>query len=215
VALENTSCEAVPLENVSRLQVLLLFSGQIKNWNQFGPYFPDLPVVLCMRHGGSGTHATLENGVFRGDAVMVTNSVPVAPNYIWHHTSSTDLTDSCIEAYPGAVGYIDADKALGIDDTGHIHQMKYQGVEPTRGKIVNCEYNYWAAQNVFYDPDCVETAGDYPSAVRTQIVTDLIAYASDENNLTQALFGERAKFWATQGEMKCAKANDYAYPQVK
>jgi ABC-type phosphate transport system substrate-binding protein len=195
--------------------VLLLFSGQIKNWNQFGPYFPNLPVVLCMRHGGSGTHATLENGVFRGDAVMVTNTVPVGPNYIWHHTSSTDLTDSCVETNAGSIGYVDADKALGIDDTGHIHQMKYQGVEPTRGKIVNCEYNYWAAQNIFWDPDCIETAGDYPSAVRTQIVNDLMAYAADSANLTPALFGERAKFWATQAEMNCAKANDYAYPQVK
>ncbi len=202
VALTDTKCESVPLENLSRLMALHLFSGQITNWNQFGPSFPSLPVVLCMRHGGSGTHATLETAVFRGDAIIKTISTP---NFAWHHKSSTDLTDSCVDDFAGAVGYVDADKVLNVDDMGNTHQMKYQGVEPARNKIAYGNYNFWGAQHMFYDPSCV-------TGVQLTLAQDIISYAGNGLYLTEALFGETAKYWATSSEMQVSKSDDYAYP---
>lgn len=69
-----TKCMEQPIDNISRLQALLIFSGQVNNWKSFGPWYPDLPIVQCMRHAGSGTHATLDKAIFRGDRGMITST---------------------------------------------------------------------------------------------------------------------------------------------
>ena len=55
------------MSNITRAMAVLLFSGEIANWNQFGSNFPDLVVTLCYRHAGSGTAATLDYSVVRGN----------------------------------------------------------------------------------------------------------------------------------------------------
>ena len=52
--------------NITRLMAVLLFSGHIDNWNELGAGYPDQHVTLCMRHSGSGAHATLDYAVVRG-----------------------------------------------------------------------------------------------------------------------------------------------------
>lgn len=207
VALADTECLAMPIDNFTRLMAILLFKNDsITNWDQFGPWYPSLDIVKCMRHAGSGTHATLDLAVMRRDGVPHATSNPIAPGMIWHYVSSSDLLD-CVEFYPGAVGYADADKLMGTDDTGNIHILKYQGVEPVREKIKNCEYNFWATQWVYWDAAEVEGLG------LTNLVNDLMTYAGDPLNLTYENIGYRADFWAAQSEMSCKKDNDFAYPR--
>lgn len=217
IDLSMTRCDKRPLKNVSRLMALHIFSDQVQDWSEFGPSFPALPIVKCMRHGGSGTHQTLINTVFRGDAVVHSISRSTGPNFVWHYTSSSDLTRDCVAYYDGAIGYVDADKVMyrskiaGSQEPNGgslgIHQLMYQGIEPSRMAVAGGKYNFWAAQNCFADfTNCVT------DPIEQDILTQLMTYAADPANLTFPIFGQRAYFWATQGEMNVTKANEFAYP---
>jgi hypothetical protein len=201
-------CEAQPMKHISRLMVLHIFSDQVQNWQDFGPSFPDLPIVKCMRHGGSGTHQTLIDTVFRGDALLKNVTRATGPNFIWHYTSSSDLTRDCVAFYDGAIGYVDADKVMFRSKIADgIHQLMYQGVAPSRNDVANGKYNFWAAQQCFLD----STRGCYgPEDLN---IIDLIqTKAGDPTFLNVAGFGQRAYFWATQDEMKVTKSSGIAYP---
>jgi hypothetical protein len=208
VNLNQTRCEGMPINNVTQTMVQQIFSGQVTNWSDFGPYYDtcDDPgndaILRLMRHAGSGTHATLDLGVMKG-VQLITNSVP---NVTWHFTSSSDLTKACTD-FRNAIAYADADKLLdfkgiGATDPG-CHMVMFNGVEPTRSKIVNGEYEFWAAQNVYYD-----LARDYTDANLANLRGLLEAFSSNAANLTVATLGNAAKFWAAQDEMLVEKLSD-------
>jgi len=214
VDVAGTTCEFVPLDNLSRLQAMLIFSDTVQNWNEFGKAYPDMTIYKCMRHAGSGTHATLTKAVFR-QKYNIATSMRVAQDdvfpTVWHYRSSSDLAGDCVDALSGAVGYVDADKQMG-KDYGNSHTMKFEGIEPTRMKIKNGEYSFWAEQNVFYDPDC---AGDNTSETGLTIISALIDFAKDSSNLREDNFGDTAFFWATKAEMKYTREGDvdqYPHP---
>jgi hypothetical protein len=221
--LSGTTCTQMPIDNLSRLQAILIFSNKVNNWREFGPWYPDLPIVQCMRHAGSGTHATLEIGVFRGDAnvwdttiggasptwTVLQSTESTDPNgsepVVWHYESSTDLTEDCLDFYYGAVGYIDADKILGNDTVNSCHEVKFEGVEPTREKVKFGEYSFWAGQKCFWDTGAIST-------VQANLATALMDFAKDPANLNNVDFGQKANFWATDNEMTVSKSSDAAYP---
>ena len=213
-------CVKKPLKNLSRIKLVAIFSGAVTKWSDFGPAFDvvaghdDLPgpsgwngphdaqdyvdndtIVACMRHAGSGTHATMENVVMRSDASLINKT---DCDRVFHYRSSSDLTEDCVQRFPGSIGYVDADKILGKDDTQNIHVIKYQGVSPNRFTIANCEYPFFAEQQTFYDPDCVDNDLD-------TLADDLNAFAAIAANLNDDDFGAKADFWATQDELLCSK----------
>ncbi len=210
VALSDTRCEGVPIDNLTQAMVQQIFDGTVTNWSDFGPYYDNCnnpgndAILRCMRHAGSGTHATIDLAVMRG-AQLLTNSVP---NVTWHFASSSDLT-KCVTDFENAVGYADADKLLDFSgiggDVNGAHLVKYNGVEPTRTKIVNGEYEFWAAQNVYYD-----LARDFSDANLANLRALLESYSSNPANLTTATLGNAAKFWAAQDEMQVEKATDFS-----
>jgi len=204
VALENTYCKEVPVQNVTQTMARNIFSERVNNWSDFGPEYPDCPIVRCMRHAGSGTHATFDLAVMQG-IDMAGVSTPFST---WHYESSTDLT-KCVTDTPCAIGYVDVDKLLGFDyddmAAGALgaHMAKYNGVSATRRNIVYGLYEFWAAQWVFYNPL------DFPAGSgMAQIRADMATFSSDEDNLTTAELGNAALFWAAQAEMKVSRAGD-------
>ena len=221
-----TRCEQMPIDNLSRLMVLQIFSSEnaawLDRWNQFGPWYPDAGIVRCMRCAGSGTHATFDLQVFRGDATIMGTSVY---GRFYHDESSSDLV-KCIRddgwassfgptPWAGynidgtddvryAVGYADADKSLSRTDLSNLHIVKYQGVEPVRPKIENNEYNFWAAQTLYWDPVEIDNAG------LTNLLTALRAAAN--NAAFVDTLDPQSMFWTTQGAMSCQKVDASAQP---
>ena len=239
VALSDTRCEAMPLDNVNDVMVGQIFSGQVTLWKDFGPYFDcpidadgdgeyddDQAIIVGMRHGGSGTHATMDDLVqpytlattdaYLGNLMVGDSAYPQGYNRV-HFTSSSDLTEFVAD-FAGAIGYVDADKLLGYDDLvdgiadgpteyydeadGIIgaHLVKYNGVEPTRQKILNGEYGFWAAQHVYYDES------EFATTPMATLLSNLEDYSSDAANLTTATLGATANFWAAQSEMTVKKS---------
>ncbi len=122
------------VDHINRQQAMLLFSGNVYNYNQFGPGFPNKKVVLCMRHAGSGTHATLDKAILRGDRSLPTEQAlsvppPVKAPGVMFHESSSDLM-KCVQnngdyslTNAGAIGYADSDKPVGTITAAGLETM--------------------------------------------------------------------------------------------
>jgi hypothetical protein len=205
--------------NLSRTQAVNLFAGKVKTWNQLKGYEAiTRKVVLCLRHAGSGTHATLDTVVFRGDNLDIIQdenaflpATNVAP-YAYFYQSSSDLY-TCVATNAGkgntfanlqygAVGYADADAVIA-----DAHQMKYQGVPAidkaniAAGKndyINKGSYDFWSAQNVYLQ-----------NADNTPFVAKMMDFA--ENNIPEAKYG----IWTKKSALLVDKALDTNIPVMK
>ncbi|MEW6380215.1 MAG: hypothetical protein AB1611_11505 [bacterium] len=203
----NTAIET-EVSNLTRLQAVLIFARKAFVWSDFGPTtYPVKDIVACLRHAGSGTHATLDNVVFR------TDTWPLATTEddwgVWFNDGSSDMM-RCIEQNGGfstdtaaAVGYADADQLVGTSSYPHVYALNYMGASAAKENITNCVYDFWAEQHLY---ECNPN-----DSVTHPIVLQLIAYASNPANLPAS----KAAYWATQSEMLCEKANCRAYPQFK
>ena len=211
----------VPVDNLSRLMAVTLYSQQVLNWNEFLPAGSDLdlPVVLCLRHAGSGTAATLNAAVMRGAAKLPTEEVSTNDMaYMWGFSPQTWFNKGssdamkCAGRRAGAIAYADADKCTGdclsnIDKYGLLKPLSYQGVDPTADTIRNGQYIFWSAQWLYPDPDVDDTTSD--------IIEAMVAFASDGHNMPGAdktPIEGKAKYWAAQGNMRVYKQTDFSFP---
>ncbi len=193
--------KAVPFDNMSRLMATSLYSGQVSNWNEFDPSLPPQRVTLCLRHAGSGTAATLDAAVMRGDYNLVikeyTGSNASRPK-IYFNNGSSDMV-KCVGENFGAVGYADADKC--VSGCSGVKSMTYQGVAANSTNIKNGQYDFWAAQWLYNNE-----IGDTKA-----LIDELVLFASDEANLPSS----KAEYWASQDAMNWEKADDFQYPKQK
>jgi hypothetical protein len=197
---------ATGVTNLTRLQALMIYSGKAWYWDDFGPTYPNKTMVACLRHAGSGTHATLAAAVMRGDWPLVSYE-KTSNNYIWFNDGSSDMM-KCVDQNGGqstsgyaAIGYADSDY---LDARPGVYvnasAVDYNGVSAVKDNIVNGVYSFWSAQWLF---ECAD--GD---ATLETWIDDLATFASDATNLPAS----KANYWATQSEMNVTKANDFAMP---
>jgi len=219
----NTTLTSALNGNLTRSMAVLLFSGQITNWNQFGTSFPSLAVVQCMRHAGSGTHATLDYAVMEGNGWGATPSA--LENATWdswydntqptiYFNDSTGTEQSCIDSNVGAIGYYDADKA---DSTTHLVsgkpntiQLAYQGVYPSATAVAYGIYDFWTIENAYYNPTQLTSDG------LTSFVTGtngVLPYVSGNVPSTETAFWVDTNPSSTQTHLHVAKASDQSYIQ--
>jgi hypothetical protein len=202
---------AAPLNNLTRTQALNLFSGKVYDWGQlngFGAY-AGKGVQLCFRHAGSGTHATIDKAVMRGDLALVKDE---AVNYLagiltdayfyQSSDSSSGGMKQCIETNGGngvggdyiAIGYLDADAAA----TANMHQLKYQGASATDTEIANGSYDFWSAQNVY-----LKTADN------STVVQKMMSFAAA--NIPSA----KAGIWVKANDLNVQKLSDTSIPVLQ
>ncbi|MBN1906200.1 MAG: hypothetical protein JW927_14000 [Deltaproteobacteria bacterium] len=229
----------VPYDNMTRLMATSIFSGQVANWSAFNPSNPnaDMPVIVCMRHAGSGTVATLDAAVMRGDYSLVKNEVPyddedvldgIAPA-IYFNDGSSDMmrcvggagNRSGYDPYTGvgAVGYADGDKVIMSDGTlpapnniaGEYHDAANYGDV----KLMTWQGEMPTRSNIVngvYDFWAAQWLYASPAdSGAGSLVRALDAYASNPENIPAS----KAAFWAAQGEMKVEKFTDFSYPKFK
>ncbi len=222
------------LSNITPLQAKLLFSGQVNYWETLGidkgvSGVADTKVTLCMRHAGSGTHATLDHAVLHKDAALVTAEDYDGTNgaITWFNRESSDLarcmsydgSDGFNDPTAYAVGYLDSDKCgsgsgpyVGGKCDGLV-RLTYAGAEGNRDNITTGAYDFWASQWLYYSETEMENLGMI-TAGGLNMVEDLYDFASDHNNL-ETYLASKADFWATDDVMKVTKATDFVIPSVK
>jgi ABC-type phosphate transport system substrate-binding protein len=192
-------------DNLTRTQAINLFAGNINNWTKL-PGFDsadaaNLGVQICLRHAGSGTHATLDKAVFRGDANIKKTAVTIgtaAKAYFFQSSSSTKTAEpgmlQCIESNGNrtsgyvAVGYLDAD---AVDDD--MLQLKYQGVAATSENIIKGAYDFWSQQTLY-------------ALNNTNAVKSLTGYASTD------IPNSKEGVWVPAADLKVTKSTDESIP---
>jgi len=205
------SSTATTITNMTRLMATLLFSGQVSTWDQLGQYFTAQPVVVCLRHAGSGTHATLDNAVMTAgqtgwgsSLVTAQNSDSTNPPVVWFNNASGDemncingdTTSSTSGSLIGAVGYSDADASAGAN----VVELKYNGIFPVRSALRDGIYDFYAIAHYY-----TNNAND---AAHNKLAKDMVVWAENPANMAPA----KANYWATVAEMQYYKSSDTAYP---
>jgi hypothetical protein len=217
----------VPVTNLSRMEIIQIYEGQAYNWTDLGSnYTASLPIVACLRHAGSGTHATLDLGVLHeswtpGGLVTTScnNNLPSdpmctgagaanTPPTVFFNNGSSDEAN-CVNGKgtwsgAGAIGYIDADYILNLSPAfggngtyGNMYQVMYNGEVANAFNIENGVYdNFFSDQHVYY-----QSGAD-------SFITGLCSFAQNEANIPTA----EATWWATDCQMTYTKATDNAYP---
>lgn len=122
---------AVNIDNLTKQQLVDIFTGKITNWKSVGG--PDQKIVLVNRPKGSGTRATFKKYALDG-----------AEEAAGIEEDSSGTVRKIVKETPGAIGYL----ALSYLD-GSVKALKLDGVEPTKENIINGKYPVWAYQHSY------------------------------------------------------------------
>ena len=212
--------DGVELDNITRMQAAQIFSGNAQYWTDFGSNFsvtgdPEAKIVACYRHAGSGTHATIDFAVIRGNGWGTTLATQEStdPPITYFNDGSSDMM-KCINGSGswsglGAIGYADADQSLS--SYPNTKALKYNGEYGTRVNIRNGIYDFWSVQWLYENPTAPEYATTHPwisSGIHSAPGWGLMEFASKAANVPST----KALYWAAKDEMNFMKASDQLYP---
>ncbi len=132
----------VGVDNLTKQQLIDIFTGKIKNWKEVGGV--DQKIVLVNRPKGSGTRATFKK--FALDGTEEAQGI---------EEDASGTVRKIINETPGAIGY----EALSYLD-GSIKPIKLDGVEPNQENILTNKYPVWAYEHMYTkgEPDGVKKA---------------------------------------------------------
>lgn len=218
----NDPTTPVPVNNLSNLTAVNVFTGQYPNWNDLDPSYPNLPMIVCHRHAGSGNAAAFNAIVLRGNASMPITQQDGdrnsdyysravdrnhAPAIYFNKTSS--LSAKCAGQYLGAISYADSDKCVNgcSGDYGNVKAIAYEGIGGDfNNDIMSDAVNYgrhifWESQHLYCD-ECGN---------RDELIDALADYASKSTNM----ISEKTEFWAADDCMRWIKASGFAWPSYR
>ncbi len=119
--------------NLTSAQLKSIFTGQAKNWKEFGG--PDLAIVPISRPAGSGTRLTFEKYVLGGPEKVSGN--PVA-------NSSGDVAVT-VRQVSGAISYVAEDFAK----KNNLTTIQVDGVTDTPENVYNNAYKFWNIEHMY------------------------------------------------------------------
>ena len=143
----------VTVSDVTSEQLVQIYTGEIKNWNELGGN--DAPIVVIGRESGSGTRGAFEELLDVEDVCAYAQEI-----------DSTGGVLSTVANTPGAIGYISLDV---IDDS--VNVMAVDGV-------VASEENIVAGSYMLSRPFVMATKGEI--AAQNELVQSFFAYMASE-----------------------------------
>lgn len=150
------------VDNLTKQQLVDIFSGKVTNWKEVGG--ADQKIVIVNRPSSSGTRKTFENLALGGPSQDLAGSI---------QEDSSGTVKKLVGETPGAIGYL----ALSyLDDS--VKALKYEGVEPTVENITTGTYPIWAYEHMYTKGEptpVVKAFLDYmlSDEVQTTDVTDM------------------------------------------
>lgn len=144
------------VDNVTTDQLIAIFTGQIKNWNEIGGN--DLEIILVNRPKSSGTRATFLKFALNGneEAEGITEE-------------SSGNVKKIVSETPGTIGYLafsyfdDSIKVLNIDK-----------VEPTADNIYVGKYKVWAYEHSYTKGEAVGLTKEFLNYMMSDEIQDSI-----------------------------------------
>ncbi|GIO45045.1 phosphate ABC transporter substrate-binding protein [Paenibacillus apis] len=124
---------AVGVDNLTKDQLVKIFSGEVKNWSEVGG--SDQAIQIVNRPSSSGTRATFEKYALGTKTEDLEGSI---------QEDSSGTVKKLVAETPGAIGYL----ALSyLDDS--VKTVKYEGVEANEENVTNGSYLVWAYEHMY------------------------------------------------------------------
>jgi len=121
------------VDNLTKQQLIDIFTGKTKNWSEVGG--KDQAIQIVNRPSSSGTRATFEKYALGMKTEDLAGSI---------QEDSSGTVKKIIGETPGAIGYL----ALSyLDDS--VTTVKYEGVEATEENVANGTYPVWAYEHMY------------------------------------------------------------------
>jgi phosphate binding protein len=133
VAMAAVAHKDVGVDNLTKQQLVDIFTGKITNWKDVGG--ADQKIVIVNRPSSSGTRATFEK-------YALGTTTEDLPGSIQEDSSGT--VQKLVSETPGAIGYL----ALSYLDDSFI-VLKYEGVEATSENVATNAYPVWAYEHMY------------------------------------------------------------------
>ena len=123
--------KAIGVKNVTKDQLIAIFTGKVKNWQELGG--KDQEIVVVNRASGSGTRATFEKWGLDGAKTIQAQE-----------QDSSGTVKKIVSSTPGAISYL----ALSyIDDS--IEALSLDGVAPTAENIETNDWPIWSYEHMY------------------------------------------------------------------
>lgn len=137
---------AESVTNLTKQQLIDIFTGKVTNWNEVGG--PDESVVLVTRPTSSGTRATFQKYALDGNEEASNTSM---------ETDDSGVLLQNVKDTKGAIGYVALSYLTG--DAG-VATVAIDGVEPTLENTYNGSYPVWTFEHMYTkgEPDEVNGA---------------------------------------------------------
>ncbi|MNW41148.1 Phosphate-binding protein PstS 1 precursor [compost metagenome] len=123
----------VNVDNLTKDQLVKIFTGEVKNWSEVGG--PDQAIQIVNRPASSGTRATFEKYALGTKTDDLEGSI---------QEDSSGTVKKLVGETPGAIGYL----ALSYLDKS-VKVVKYDGVEATEENVANGTYPVWAYEHMY------------------------------------------------------------------
>ena len=123
------------VENLTKDQLISIFTGETKNWSEVGG--PDEDIVLVTRPTSSGTRATFQKYALDGAEEASNASM---------ETDDSGVLLQNVKDTKGAIGYVALSYLVG--ETG-VETVSIDGVEPTLENTYNGTYPVWTYEHMY------------------------------------------------------------------
>lgn len=153
---------AAGVKNLSKEQLIKVFTGKVTNWKQVGGN--DVAIKLVNRPDGSGTRATF-------DQFALDNNKPA--DGITQDSSNT--VKKIVADTKGAIGYLAF--SYFDKDNSKVVKLSIDGVEATKENVTSGKFPVWAYEHMY-------TKGNSDKA--TQAFLDFMMSDAVQNNLVPA-----------------------------
>lgn len=133
VAMAAVTNPDVGVDNLTKQQLVDIFTGKVTNWKELGG--KDETIVIVNRPSSSGTRKTFESYALGTKTEDLKGSI---------QEDSSGTVKKIISENPGAIGYL----ALSyLDDK--VKVVKYEGVEATVDNVTSGKYPVWAYEHMY------------------------------------------------------------------
>ncbi|MDZ5439124.1 phosphate ABC transporter substrate-binding protein PstS family protein [Enterococcus cecorum] len=123
--------KAVGVKNVTKDQLIAIFTGKVKNWQELGG--KDQEIVVVNRASGSGTRATFEKWGLDGAKTIQAQE-----------QDSSGTVKKIVSSTPGAISYL---ALSNIDDS--LEALSLDGVAPTAENIETNDWPIWSYEHMY------------------------------------------------------------------
>ena len=132
----------VKVDDLTTDQLKGIFTGAITNWKEVGG--DDAPIQVINRKAGSGTRATFENAVLKGEKVPDSFAAP-------EQDSSGTVVEQVAQT-EGSISYV----SFNYFDDSKFKALKVGGVEAKKENVESGDFPIWSYEHMYTSKDADE-----------------------------------------------------------